>query len=149
MRAHSSGRVTSVVTVREMQCAGVRSYILQLYHPRVRHIHVKTPWLHSHASRSPISCMFDVRGSIHHSTIYKEKSNKMQKSVTILLFHTYMKGHAVAHLVEALRYKPEGRGFDSRYCHWNFYWHNPSGLTIALGLTLPLTEMSTRNISWG
>ena len=27
-------------------------------------------------------------------------------------------GHAVAQLVEALRYKPEGRGFDSRLCHW-------------------------------
>ena len=23
-------------------------------------------------------------------------------------------------LVEALRYKPEGRKFDSRWCHWNF-----------------------------
>ena len=23
-------------------------------------------------------------------------------------------------LVEALRYKPEGRGFDSRWCHWNW-----------------------------
>jgi hypothetical protein len=21
---------------------------------------------------------------------------------------------------EALRYKPEGRGIDSRWCHWNF-----------------------------
>ena len=30
-----------------------------------------------------------------------------------------------------------------------FYWHNPSGRTMALGLTQPLTEMSTRNISWG
>jgi hypothetical protein len=29
-------------------------------------------------------------------------------------------GHAVAHLVEALRYKPEGCGFDSRWCHLNF-----------------------------
>ena len=28
--------------------------------------------------------------------------------------------HAVAQLVEALRYKPEGRGSDSRWCHWNF-----------------------------
>jgi hypothetical protein len=28
--------------------------------------------------------------------------------------------HAVAQLVEALRYKPEGRGFDSRWFHWNF-----------------------------
>ena len=29
-------------------------------------------------------------------------------------------GHAVAQLVEALCYKPEGRGFISRWCHWNF-----------------------------
>jgi len=29
-------------------------------------------------------------------------------------------GHAVAQLVEALRYKLEGRGFDSRCCHWTF-----------------------------
>jgi len=26
----------------------------------------------------------------------------------------------VAQLVEALRYKPEGRGFDSRWRHWIF-----------------------------
>jgi hypothetical protein len=26
----------------------------------------------------------------------------------------------VAQLVEAVRYKPEGRGFDSQWCHWNF-----------------------------
>ena len=30
------------------------------------------------------------------------------------------KGYAVAQLVEALRYKSEGRGFNSRWCHWNF-----------------------------
>jgi len=30
-----------------------------------------------------------------------------------------------------------------------FHWHNPSGRTTALGLTQPLTEMSTRNVSWG
>ena len=29
-------------------------------------------------------------------------------------------GHAVAQLVEALRYKPEGPRFDSRRNHWNF-----------------------------
>ena len=28
-----------------------------------------------------------------------------------------------------------------------FHCHNPSGRTMALGLTQPLTEMSTRNIS--
>ena len=30
-----------------------------------------------------------------------------------------------------------------------FQWHNPSDRTMALGSTQPLTEMSTRSISWG
>jgi hypothetical protein len=34
--------------------------------------------------------------------------------------YTVQSGHAVAQLVEALRYKPEDRGVDSRCCHWNF-----------------------------
>ena len=46
-------------------------------------------------------------------------------------------------------YKSEDRGFDSRWCHWIFTLASPSGCTMALGLTQPLTEMSTRNISWG
>ena len=29
-------------------------------------------------------------------------------------------GHVVVQLVETLRHKPDGRGFDSRWCHWNF-----------------------------
>ena len=43
----------------------------------------------------------------------------------------------MAHLTETLRYKPEGCGFDS-----------PSGRNMALGSTQPLTEMSTKNITW-
>ena len=53
------------------------------------------------------------------------------------------KGYAVAQLVKALRYKPECRGFDSR---WR---HNLSGRIMALGSNQPLTERSTGNISWG
>jgi len=34
--------------------------------------------------------------------------------------YAYEWGHAVVQLVEALRYKLEGRGFDSQWCHWNF-----------------------------
>jgi len=30
-----------------------------------------------------------------------------------------------------------------------FHWHNPSCRNMALGLTQSLTEMSTRNVSWG
>jgi len=32
----------------------------------------------------------------------------------------YVWRHTVGQLVKALRYVPEGRGFDSRWCHWNF-----------------------------
>jgi hypothetical protein len=62
------------------------------------------------------------------------------------LLDVWARGGAV---VEALRYKPESRGIDSWWCHCSFYWHNPSGCTMVLGSTQPLTEMSTRNISWG
>ena len=34
--------------------------------------------------------------------------------------HISTSGHAVEQFVEALRYKSEGRRFDSRWCHWNF-----------------------------
>jgi hypothetical protein len=34
--------------------------------------------------------------------------------------HIGVVGYTVAQLVEALRYKPEGRGLDSRWCRWNF-----------------------------
>jgi hypothetical protein len=33
---------------------------------------------------------------------------------------TTQRGHAVEQLVGALRYKSERRGFDLRWCHWNF-----------------------------
>jgi hypothetical protein len=34
---------------------------------------------------------FDVRGSVQHTIIHREKSNKMQQCIRILLFHIYMK----------------------------------------------------------
>jgi len=37
----------------------------------------------------------------------------------------------------------EGRGFDSRWGYWYFHWLNPFVLTVALGSTQCLTEMST------
>jgi hypothetical protein len=35
------------------------------------------------------------------------------KCIILTLFNEHLWGHAVAQLVEALRYKPDGRGFDS------------------------------------
>ena len=49
-------------------------------------------------------------------------------------------------LVEAIRYKPEGRGFDSRWCHWNF------SLTIIphdrMLMKLAASGMDSRVIIW-
>jgi hypothetical protein len=52
----------------------------------------------------------------------------------------------VVQLVEALHYKP---GSIPDGVIGIFHWHDPSGRTMALGSTQLLTEMSTRNISWG
>ena len=59
------------------------------------------------------------------SMLHPEPSNSSSK---LTYFRSpNLLGHAVAQLVEALHYKPEGRGFESRWCRRNFYWHNPSG----------------------
>jgi len=49
-------------------------------------------------------------------------------------------------VVKVLCYKSEGHWFDPSWCHWNFSF---SDRTMALGSTQPLTEVSTRSISWG
>jgi hypothetical protein len=80
--------------------------------------------------------------------------------------HSY--NHTLLHLIENKIYVvtigcggTQWRGW-LRYCATNrkvassipdgvtgiFHWHNPSGRAMALGSTQPLTEMSTRNISW-
>ena len=41
-------------------------------------------------------------------------------AVPIIVAYQYSRGHEVAQFVDALLYNPEGRGFDSRWCHWNF-----------------------------
>ena len=63
--------------------------------------------------------------------------------------YVHLRGHAAAQLGETLRYKPEGRGSIPYGVIGIFQLHNPSGRTMALVSTQPLTEMSTRCISWG
>jgi len=55
---------------------------------------------------------------IYLSDIQRQKH--LQHGNLIKIFYCTRRGHAVAQFVEALRYKPEGRGFDSRWCHWDF-----------------------------
>jgi len=58
--------VTSFLTTYNILCFKTQFFMLKIY-------------------------VVDVRGSVHHSTICKEKSNKMQQCAKILLFHIYMK----------------------------------------------------------
>jgi hypothetical protein len=89
-------------------------------------------------------------GKYHMDIVYYNNNPSVWKmSITILnltngqcLLRTSLR-NLVAQLIEALRYSPEGQWFDSRWRHWNF------SLTMAVGLTQPLTEISMRNISWG
>jgi len=58
--------------------------------------------------------------------------------ITCHMYCGVMIYHTLQMLFDALRYKPEGRGFDSRCCHLNFSLKY-SFRTIALGYTQPLT----------
>ena len=90
--------------------------------------------------------------------VANDSNNKIKKIVvsdgTSISFHfniILLRGTLlVAQLVEALRYKPEGRGVRFPMVSLEFFINVilPAAL-MALGSTQPLTEMSTRNISWG
>ena len=57
--------------------------------------------------------------------------------------------HAVAQFDGTLLYKGTVTGSIPDGVIGIFQWHNPSGRTMALGSTQPLTEMNTNNIYWG
>ena len=42
------------------------------------------------------------------------------RRTSVSSIYIVFQSHAVAQFVEALLYKPEGRGFDSQWCNWNF-----------------------------
>jgi hypothetical protein len=51
-----------------------------------------------------------------HTKLSTENEYKVYKGIKPIYW-----GQAVAQLVEALGYNPDGRGFDSQWCHWNFF----------------------------
>ena len=78
-------------------------------------LHLLSHWY----SRFNKSCSMDSPASSTLSCYVPKQTNASLESGTKLLAsHIY--SHAVAQLVEALRYKLEGRSFYSRWCLWNF-----------------------------
>ena len=57
---------------------------------------------------------------LYETNIHRQHCKKNQEVLSRVALHE--EGHAVTQLLEALRYKPEGRGIDSRWCHCNFSW---------------------------
>jgi hypothetical protein len=45
---------------------------------------------------------------------------KLRILAMVVIFDLRIVFNVVAQLLEALCYKPEGHGFDSRWSHWNF-----------------------------
>jgi len=61
--------------------------------------------------------------SVGVSPVTFKNSKKKEKKKTQFIddyLTDYPVNYAVAQLVEALRYKPEGYRFDTRWRHWNF-----------------------------
>jgi len=55
------------------------------------------------------------------NTVYKKVNTRVGYTVLPLDTTTLTgRGARGSLVVKALRYKPAGRGFDSRWCHWNF-----------------------------
>ena len=59
------------------------------------------------------------KSSTEERSMSESQWNNKKKILALLLKPLAISGHAVAQLVEALRYKSEGSGFDSRWRHWN------------------------------
>jgi hypothetical protein len=61
-----------------------------------------------------------LEGDVAYSSTHSLPRKKMKASTLSIISRLLIleMRHALVQLDEALRYKPEGRGFDSR-CHWN------------------------------
>ena len=80
-------------------------------------------FLHSYNSTLLTCKIFRYIGDINSQTI--EISHQQLHCFSVSSFNVAVNivkvAYLLAQLVEALRYIPEGRGFDSRWCNWNFH----------------------------
>jgi hypothetical protein len=79
----------------------------------------------------------------------KKETEQGSKTETLRERKKYRRRFDMGHPVVTLRYKPKGCGFDSHAVIGIFHWHYPSGRTMTLGSTPPLTERSPRGNEWG
>jgi hypothetical protein len=72
----------------------------------------------------------------------------MKFDIRLNVWHYTRRGHAFAQWLRHCATNRKAAGSIPDGVIGIFDWHNPSGRSMALGSTQPLTKMSTRNISW-
>jgi hypothetical protein len=100
-----------------------------------------------------IQCILLVNLYIFDNAQYKNQNFSIYcwNPKFLYIFGVYLqwRGHAVAQWLRHCTTNRKVGGSIPDGVIWIFHWHNPSGRTLALGSTQPLTEMSTRDISCG
>ena len=81
-----------------------------------------------------------------HNTVFFHFSNQLFRVKVVIFTATGVRGGAVGWGTALQTCKVAGSIPDA--VTGIFHWHSPSGRTMALRSNQPLTEMSTRNISW-
>jgi hypothetical protein len=74
--------------------------------------------LQSLTVQNDCSMAWNTQQSLHHSYPFCLCGTPLLAQTSVCF--TAWGRHTVAQLAGALRYKPEGHGFDSWWCHWNF-----------------------------
>ena len=116
--SHSTSSMTQIFS---------RIFLLKIFFPTSFSPHI---WLSAFRTNCPSGLLIAVfnlafpntiiLNVVHCVTVCCVLKIETASSSEILVPFRETWGYMVAKLVEALRYKPEGRGFDSRWCHYNF-----------------------------
>ena len=70
--------------------------------------------LETQLAGNPQSCL-----SLPNFAVKQKRKFQIIKTLHLFCYPLYSRARGGV-VVKALRYKPEGREFDSRWCHWNF-----------------------------
>jgi hypothetical protein len=102
---------------------GISSCVAELKHPTIlRHCVTEN-------QQDPLTPLYSTtyqktrilnKLSFHTSYNVRKFQNSPDQNSIYIITLSLERGHTVAQLVEALRYKPEGCELDSLWCHWNF-----------------------------
>ena len=129
-----------------------RTYLYQLFKfhsPGVHPFLIPPPpvqWKHRSGWKSrylpPVGLM-----QVNYLGIFLERLSKKNENEPIWTVSTPKYEHRTFKIT--LRYSRKAAGSFRDWVIGIFYWRNPSGHTMVLRSTQPLTDVNTRDVSWG